>query len=315
MAKQAGLGDNFYYGGSDLSGDVASIDTMSGPTNLLEATGVKQSAHQRIAGERDGVWSFTSLFENAGTVATPGVPASNTPVVSTYSFPVLVTITGGTMTNVTINGVTVGTGAGTYVLPAFGTIQMTYSAAPTWAWVGIFTEHNELSPLVRVDQIAMYFRGIGALGQPVACLNAKQLNYDPTRGNDGSLTLKVDLQANGYGMEWGLGLTAGLRTDIVPTNGASIDNGASTAFGAQAYFELMEVVGTSVDIAVQHSPDNSTWTTLIDFGAQTVSGSGRGFVSNVTLVNRYLRVITSGTFTFAQFAAMVARNPIGGYGF
>jgi hypothetical protein len=48
--------------------------------------------------------------------------------------PVQVVITGGTMTAVVINGVTVGTGAGTYTVPAFGTITMTYSVAPSWAW-------------------------------------------------------------------------------------------------------------------------------------------------------------------------------------
>jgi len=43
-------------------------------------------------------------------------------------------ITGGTMTNVSVNGVTAGAGAGNYALPPGGTIAMTYSVAPTWAW-------------------------------------------------------------------------------------------------------------------------------------------------------------------------------------
>jgi hypothetical protein len=38
------------------------------------------------------------------------------------------------MTAVIVNGTTVGTGAGTYVVPAGGTISMTYTVAPAWAW-------------------------------------------------------------------------------------------------------------------------------------------------------------------------------------
>jgi hypothetical protein len=316
MAKQAGLGDNFYYGGYDLSGDVASIDSMSAPINPLEATGLKQSAHQRLFGLRDSAWSFTTLFENASAVSNPGVPSSTTPLVSTYNFYVLVTITGGTLTNVSINGVTAGTGDGTYLLPPLGTITLTYSVAPTWNWVAVGTEHNALSPLSRNDQIAMYFRGTGAVGQPVACINAKQLDYDPTRGNDGSLSLKVDLQANSFGMEWGVGLTAGLRTDITGTTGSAYDQGATlgtTNFGAQAYLEITGLVGTSADVQIQHcTTSGGSYTTLIDFGSQTGIGGFRQAVSNVTAVNEFLKVVTSGTFTYLQFAVMFNRNVLAG---
>lgn len=68
------------------------------------------------------------------TVATPAVPASTTPVVNATGQYVSVAITGGTMTNVSVNGVTVGAGAGNYSVPPGGTISMTYSVAPTWAW-------------------------------------------------------------------------------------------------------------------------------------------------------------------------------------
>jgi hypothetical protein len=47
---------------------------------------------------------------------------------------VSVSIVGGTMTNVSVNGVTAGAGAGNYMLPPGGSITMTYSVAPTWTW-------------------------------------------------------------------------------------------------------------------------------------------------------------------------------------
>jgi hypothetical protein len=45
-----------------------------------------------------------------------------------------VTISGGTLTFVFVNGVQAGTTAGTYLVPVGGTISITYSVAPTWAW-------------------------------------------------------------------------------------------------------------------------------------------------------------------------------------
>ena len=68
------------------------------------------------------------------TALTPSVPASTVAVQNNNPAPVTVVITGGTMTAVIINGITAGTGAGTYTVPPAGAISMTYSVAPTWAW-------------------------------------------------------------------------------------------------------------------------------------------------------------------------------------
>jgi hypothetical protein len=73
-------------------------------------------------------------FDSGAGVTAPSVPASGTPVANTSPMPVTVVISGGTMTNVVINGVSVGTGAGTYTLPAGASITLTYTVAPTWAW-------------------------------------------------------------------------------------------------------------------------------------------------------------------------------------
>lgn len=67
-------------------------------------------------------------------VTTPAVPASTVAQSNDTGQWVDVTVTGGTMTNVSVNGTTVGAGAGNYALPPGGTISMTYTVAPTWAW-------------------------------------------------------------------------------------------------------------------------------------------------------------------------------------
>jgi hypothetical protein len=73
----------------------------------------------------------------AFTVTTPGMPASTVAVQNPYSVPVQVVISSGTVTAVVVNGITVGAGDGTYYVPAYGAISITYSVAPNWAWTGI----------------------------------------------------------------------------------------------------------------------------------------------------------------------------------
>lgn len=308
-SKQSGLGDNFYIGGYDLSGDLASVDKISGGPALFDVTSIKKLAHERIGGQRSGDMQFTSFWESTVAVSNPAVPASTTPYTSTYNFPVTVTVIGGTGTQVAINGANQGTFDGTYVLPALGTITLTYTVAPTWAWAKIGTEHDALSLLPRTDTIGSYFRGTTLLN-PTACVNAKQIGYDPTRDNAGNLIMKVDLQSNGFGLEWGVQLTPGLRADTAATTGAFVDdNGAGTTFGAQAYLQLVEFVGTSVDVTITHATTSGgSYTTLIDFGALTAVGAVRQSVSNSTTVNRYLKVVTTGTFTLATFAVSWVRN-------
>lgn len=317
--KITGLGANFYIAGFDLSADVSALDNVAGSIKPLDVTAIQSLAHERLGGVREGMLDFSLFFDVAagqehaalsglptadaiasaflanaafaqaignpacsinakqlsydwtrGTdgsltgkvntqsngfglewgealtagkrtdavatngaaqddgngFTTPGVPASGTPVTNTSPLPATVVVSGGTGTNVTINGVAQGTFDGTYTVPAGQTISLTYTVAPTWTW-----------------------------------------------------TLQ-------------------------------------TAWGAQAYLQVTAFTGTSVDIQVQHSPDNTTWSTLIDFGAQSAIGGLRGSVSNVTTVNRYLRAITgTGTFSSVTFAVMLARNLVSGVTF
>src|SRR5690242_10698031 len=119
MAKQSGLGDNFYIGGFDLSGNVASLDSVHGGPAALDMTPINVFAFVRQGGERDSSIEFTTFFDNAA-------------------------------------------GA----------------------------EHPALSPLPTADVIASYFHG-SVIGNDAASQVSKQVNYDWTRGQDGSYTGKV----------------------------------------------------------------------------------------------------------------------------
>jgi hypothetical protein len=68
------------------------------------------------------------------TTTAPAVPLSTVPVQNPANQAYTVVVTGGVVTAVSVNGVPVGTGDGTYVVPPYGSISVTYSAAPTWTW-------------------------------------------------------------------------------------------------------------------------------------------------------------------------------------
>jgi hypothetical protein len=75
----------------------------------------------------------------------PAVPATTVAQQNVNSYPVQVVISanGATITAVIVNGITVGVLAGTYTVPAYGAISMTYTVAtPTWVWTDLGTIPN-----------------------------------------------------------------------------------------------------------------------------------------------------------------------------
>src|SRR6266511_2516196 len=122
--------------------------------------------------------------------------------------------------------------------------------------------HPVLSALPTADQIVSYFRGT-TLGNGAASMVGKQIGYDASRNEDGSLTFKVAAQSNGFGLEWGRMLTAGKRTDSAPTNGTGVDLvTVSTSFGWQAYLHVFAFAGTSVTVTLQDSADDISYVNL-----------------------------------------------------
>lgn len=187
--------------------------------------------------------------------------------------------------------------------------RLEYSA---WFNPALGQAHKTLSTLPTGSQIVTYCRG-AVLGSPGAGLIGKQINYDPTRGNDGALSLAVNMQAaDGTPVEWGRQGTAGIRTDTAATNGSSIDDTASTAFGLSAYLHVFSFTGTSCTVTVQDSADNSSFAALTGgaFTAATGITSQRISTAAGATVRRYLRVATTGTFSSCAFAVLLVRHEV-----
>ncbi len=244
MTKQSGLGDAFYFGGYDLSGEVNALSKVGSPLAVLDVTPINVKAHVRIAGLRDGGIDFSTFFD-----------------------------------------------------PAAG------------------HSHPVLAALPRTDVVACYFAGGQAIGNAAACMVAKQVDYDPTRGNDGALSSAVSSVANSYGLDWADQLTPGLRTDVAATNGTARDFGAATSFGFQMYLQVTAFTGTDVTVKLQDSADNVSFADLASGAfAQTTAAhtAQRVAVGGTATVRRYVRAVTvtSGGFTSATFAVALAKNAV-----
>jgi hypothetical protein len=134
--------------------------------------------------------------------------------------------------------------------------------------------HVPLSLLPRTDQLVTYCRGT-AIGSPAACLNSKQIGYDPKRATSGELTLTSQAVGNAYGLEWGVLLTTGtdgLRTDTTATNGASFDaaNGLTTPAVPASTTPVTNTGFIPVTVVIS----GGTVTTVLINGTSAGSGDG-----------------------------------------
>lgn len=179
--------------------------------------------------------------------------------------------------------------------------------------------HKVLGALPTGNVLQTYCRGT-FLGAAAFSLLAKQLNHDGSRATDGALTFSGEGQAAaGTPGEWGRLHTAGIRTDTAAAQGASVDWGAgppgpTTNFGLAAYLHVMEFTGTSATVTIQSSSDNGgadAWAAVTGgaFAAVTAARTWQRIATAPNLaIERYLRVVTTGTFTNFKFAVAVVRQ-------
>lgn len=179
--------------------------------------------------------------------------------------------------------------------------------------------HDAYSPLPRTDVIATYVAYTPAIGTWSASCIGKQLNYDGNRAQDGGFLLNTTNESNGYGLQWGQLATAGMRTDTAATAAAAVsplDLGSASpgAFGLVMYVHLKAFTGTSVTIKLQESSDNSgdayADVTGATTGALTTAPQALRVATGSIAVERYLKVVTTGTFSNAVFAVQVYRHRI-----
>lgn len=146
-----------------------------------------------------------------------------------------------------------------------------------------------------------------AIGSPAASIGAARVSYNVTRGADGSLATSAQADSGiGYGTDWGF-LLAG-RASTTGTATVTVDNGAASSAGAQAYLHVVSVQAGTVTVIVQDSPDNSSFTNVTGLSFTATSAGTAQYLATAAgaSIARYLRYnVTGGT---ATFALNVSRN-------
>lgn len=179
--------------------------------------------------------------------------------------------------------------------------------------------HDTLGALPRTDRIVTYCHKRAGAMIPAASMVAKQLSYDPNRSMDGALLFKVNSSCNGYTLDWGYTVTNGQRTDTAATDGTGRDFnglGGGSAFGLQAFLHVLAFTGTSAVVKLQESSDNGSSDAWADvtggaFAAVTTAPQGQRIATARDLtVERYLRVVTTGTFSNLVFLVQVNVNRV-----
>ena len=172
-------------------------------------------------------------------------------------------------------------------------------------------EHDALSGLVTTDRIVTWAFG-ATRGDVAACLVAKQLNYDGSRGSDGSLSFSVDTQADGISLDWCNTLTTGKETHSSAGSSTSRDDGAGTTAGMVAYLEITDCDSGTPTVTIQESSDNGSsdaWVNVLSFSAVGYASAPTAErVTSSGTVERYLRITTTGTFSNLDFCVSTRRG-------
>jgi len=174
-------------------------------------------------------------------------------------------------------------------------------------------EHAGLAGRATTDVNVLWALGT-TVGDPAAFCTGKQLNYDWTRGADGSLTGSVETQGNATtaGAEalwWGKMLSAGKITHGSASSSSSYDDAAQTTAGARLQLQVFDINSGTPTVVVEDSPNDSSWSTLKAFAA--VANGNEPTAEQVTItgtVERYVRLTTTGTFSNLDFAVAYARG-------
>jgi hypothetical protein len=147
----------------------------------------------------------------------------------------------------------------------------------------------------------MYYPQGDTLGRFGYGMQSVQTSYAPTSPIGGASAFTVS--ATGKGAADRIVSLHALSAATADTDGASVDNSASSANGGGGYLQVTAFSGFSgAVIKIQHSTDDAVWADLITF--TTVASGPTTEVMTVTgTVNRYLRyqidITGSGSITFA----------------
>ena len=173
--------------------------------------------------------------------------------------------------------------------------------------------HPTFKALPTTDVGFLYCRGT-TRDNPAAALTAKQSNYDPSLSGDGALTFAISAQASAAApLEWGSQITAGQETHASAGSSTGVVHAAQTAAGCVCFLQFYERASGTPTFTLQDSSDSTngtdgSWSAL---GTFSTTGGASSFAERLEItgvVEKAIRVTTTGSFSNADFVIAVRRG-------
>ncbi len=315
MSKGSGLGDAFYLGGYDLSGEVNALSKIGGGLSVLDVTPISKSAHVRIDGLKDGGIAFSTFFDPAAAHSHPVLAAlPRADVVTTYCR---------------------GTGVGT---PAAAMVAKQVDYNPTRAAGGMLSSTvsavansfgiewgNQLTPGIYTATNLLTGQNAGfegGIGNWVAVTN--NISTDTSaQAHTGSNSMSMSSTAGGT-MTSSSCLQANVSTQgfaVVPGNQVAVQGWVRAAVSARTcqvgvdwYTSGASFVSTSLGTGVADS--SSAWTFISGtvtapataaYGRVTVSVSSTGGAAEVHYADDVQALLLPSSYDTAASAAFGAQ--------
>lgn len=317
MAKQAGLGDQLYVNGYDLSGSIGAVQSLSKTYAEGDVTGLDKSAVERLLLLADGEIGFANYYDPVS----PGLHAilSSLPdadaIVSYFRGSTLATMTASMLAKqmnyglargqdgslIGANIAAKGSGYGLEYGNAGTAGKRTDTGATTGAAVDCgaqdvavaITSSSVANPTHIITPVAHRLvtgDWIVIAGHTGSTPDINKA-YAITKVNATEFTIAVNVTVGG---------ADGTLTKT------------STALGCSAYLHVFSFAGTSMTATLQHSADDAVTDAYAAitggaFSAFSAIGAER-IQTGVLVVKRYLKVVTTGTFNPCTFAVAIARQ-------
>jgi len=148
-----------------------------------------------------------------------------------------------------------------------------------------------------------------AVGDPSVGMNAKEGEFNVSRSSGSAISITSSFSGNGMGGEFGEMLTAHDDTHSSAGAGTEVDSGASSSSGGAGYVQVISLGSGSVVVNLQESTSSGgSYSNFMTFS--TVAAAAAPSAERVTMegtVQRYIKVVTTGTFSNAKIAVAFAR--------
>jgi len=302
MAKQAGLAHQIYVGGYDLSGDVGAINNAACPRALLDMTAINKSAMERANGPADGVIDFNSFFNDAALAAhagLSGLPTTDVLIIWALGAAVDDPAFALTAKQVGYDGARGADGS-----LAFNVNALANAYAPEWGVMlssaqDTFASSGSGSSKDDGTQADAVTITSSSVANPTNILTAAAHGLTSgdsvlIAGHSGSTP-----DINGYHTVTVVDATNfTIPVNVTVGGSGGTSTLTSTRNGAAGFLHIIDIGSGTPTVVIEDSIDDSTWASLISFTAVADGNEPTAERKTVSgIVNRFLRITTTGTFT------------------